>query len=160
MTVRGTNELILDLTHGMLKNGCQVGFFVTSHFSGANCVLGVFVCAHVAHDDMEWTLNGFKNFFTHSPNVIMTDQDVAFPAAIQIAFPDSPHHYCIFHKMLNFVGNLRCYFVTSDPDTWNEVMKVWWRLGLDTDEQLRATVKEKWDFVVGKVQDRIRVSNE
>ena len=156
MCLRGTNELIVDTTHGMLQNHSQVGYFVTSHVSGANCILGTFVCNRCRHDDFVWILQSFAKIFSRSPSVILTDQDVAFPKAIKQIFSDSDHHYCVWHKMLNFVGNLRNLFSTKDAEEWNIIMKLWWKLALSENEQLGEEWAESvWKHIVETVTTKI-----
>lgn len=56
-----------------------------------------------------WLFNAFKECMLHAPATMITDQDLAVKAALQLVFPTTFHRLCKWHisnKMCDKVGRL------------------------------------------------------
>nr|XP_017217257.1 PREDICTED: protein FAR1-RELATED SEQUENCE 5-like [Daucus carota subsp. sativus] len=57
-----------------------------------------------------WACESFKKVFGKDPKCIITDQDLAMKAALQISFPLVKHWFCMWHIMKKFPSKLGTVF--------------------------------------------------
>ncbi|KAL9679522.1 hypothetical protein QQ045_017387 [Rhodiola kirilowii] len=59
--------------------------------------LAISVISNEDVDSYTWLLEGFRKSIFRLPSVLVTDQDPAMKAVIAKIFPESTHHFCMWH---------------------------------------------------------------
>ncbi|CAD6908385.1 unnamed protein product [Tilletia laevis] len=98
--------IIADCTYS--RNRFRLPLSVYAVVDGSGLTRNVFYAVHENEDTAShrWVLRHLRSQMKHTPEVIISDYDSAFEAAVRHEFPDSMHILCLHHIHANLSKNL------------------------------------------------------
>ncbi|XP_057790235.1 protein FAR1-RELATED SEQUENCE 5-like [Salvia miltiorrhiza] len=100
-----------------------------------------FGAALISHEDMEsysWVLEKFVECMGNAPRLIITDQDPGLKKAVAASWPNTRHHFCMWHITMKVAEKLPSN-LTKDSGFKTEFGKIVW-----CDFEEPDTFEEKW----------------
>ncbi|XP_063944199.1 protein FAR1-RELATED SEQUENCE 5-like [Daucus carota subsp. sativus] len=85
------------------------------------------------NENYRWACESFKKVFGKDPKCIITDQDLAMKAALQICFPLVKHRLCMWHIMKKFPSKLGTVFC-AESGFMDKLGRVIWADHITPDE--------------------------
>ena len=96
-----------DTTYKTNKKGRPLGVFIGLNHHRQTCVFGSAMMFDETKESFIWLFTSFINAMGgKAPITIMTDQDAAMAAAINILMPTTHHRICLWHLCQNATKNL------------------------------------------------------
>ncbi|XP_059632847.1 protein FAR1-RELATED SEQUENCE 5-like [Cornus florida] len=99
-----------DTTYKLIQGNRPLGVFLGLNHHRQTCVLGATFMYDEMADSFAWLFNTFLNGMSCKvPRTVLTDKDVAMAKALAEVMPDTNHHLCTWHLMLNaqkHIGNM------------------------------------------------------
>ncbi|XP_059670754.1 protein FAR-RED IMPAIRED RESPONSE 1-like [Cornus florida] len=99
-----------DTTYKLIQGNRSLGVFLGLNHHRQTCVFGAAFMYDETTDSFAWLFNTFLNAMSCKvPRTILTDQDVAMAKALAEVMPNTNHHLCTWHLMLNaqkHIGNM------------------------------------------------------
>ncbi|KAE8242619.1 hypothetical protein A4X13_0g7085 [Tilletia indica] len=116
--------IIADCTYS--RNKYRLPLSVYAVIDGSGLTRNVFYAVHENEDTMShrWVLRHLKSQMKTAPEVIVSDYDSAFEAAVRHEFPQSMHILCLYHIHANLSKNLGSQLGRR----WNRFQNDFWRL--------------------------------
>ncbi|XP_059635795.1 protein FAR1-RELATED SEQUENCE 5-like [Cornus florida] len=91
-----------DTTYKLVQGNRPLGVFLSLNHLRQTCVFGAAFMYDETADSFAWLFNTFLNAMSRKvPRTILTDQDAAMAKELAEVMPDTNHHLCTWHLMLN-----------------------------------------------------------
>nr|XP_017221379.1 PREDICTED: protein FAR1-RELATED SEQUENCE 5-like [Daucus carota subsp. sativus] len=122
-----------DATYRTNKYGMVFIPLVGIHNHWKSVTFGAILLEREDNENYIWACESFKKVFGKDPKCIITDQDLAMKAALQISFPLVKHRLCMWHIMKKFPSKLGTVFC-AESGFMDKLGRVIWADHITPDE--------------------------